>query len=80
MQGFYVYLYDKPGVRHNERPVNKPIHQQRYIMNVSTFLGIPYAKPPLLEGRFKVCTVLFFFFLDEEGGIPIKDNKNSYVY
>lgn len=53
VQGFYVYLYDKPGVRHNERPVNKPIHQQRYIMNVSTFLGIPYAKPPLLEGRFK---------------------------
>lgn len=53
VQGFYVYLYDKPGMRPNERPVNKPIHQQRYIMNVSTFLGIPYAKPPLFEGRFK---------------------------
>ncbi|KAG0715389.1 Neuroligin-4, Y-linked [Chionoecetes opilio] len=53
VQGFYVYLYDKPGVRPNERPVNKPIHQQRHVMNVSSFLGIPYAKPPLQEGRFK---------------------------
>ncbi|XP_071543797.1 cholinesterase isoform X2 [Panulirus ornatus] len=53
VQGFYVYLYDKPGVRPEERPLSKPIHQQRHIMNVSTFLGIPYARPPILEGRFK---------------------------
>lgn len=53
VQGFYVYLYDKPGVRPAERPVQKPIHQQRHIMNVSTFLGIPYARPPIEEGRFK---------------------------
>ncbi|XP_069937228.1 uncharacterized protein, partial [Cherax quadricarinatus] len=53
VQGFYVYLYDKPGVRPNDRPVNKPIHQQRHIFNVTTFLGIPYAKPPIIEGRFK---------------------------
>ncbi|XP_063585263.1 uncharacterized protein LOC134762648 [Penaeus indicus] len=54
VQGFYVYLYDKPGVRPADRPVQKPIHQQRHIMNISTFLGIPYARPPIEEGRFKV--------------------------
>ncbi|XP_068200877.1 cholinesterase isoform X1 [Palaemon carinicauda] len=53
VQGFYVYLYDKPGQRFDERPANKPIHQQRHILNVTTFLGIPYARPPIEEGRFK---------------------------
>nr|XP_045612917.1 neuroligin-like protein glit-1 isoform X1 [Procambarus clarkii] len=53
VQGFYVYLYDKPGVRPYERPANKPIHQQRHVLNVTTFLGIPYARPPIIEGRFK---------------------------
>ncbi|KAK4300064.1 hypothetical protein Pmani_027712 [Petrolisthes manimaculis] len=53
VQGFYVYLYDKPGVRPQERPVSKPIHQQRHLMNVSVFLGVPYARPPMVEGRFK---------------------------
>ena len=47
-------MYDKPGTRFNERPVNKPIELQRHKLNVTVFLGVPYARPPINEGRFKV--------------------------
>ncbi|XP_076029302.1 cholinesterase-like isoform X2 [Oratosquilla oratoria] len=53
VQGFFVYLYDEPRLREDMRPVNRPLNLQYHIRNVSVFLGIPYARPPILEGRFK---------------------------
>ena len=58
VQGFYVYLYDRPGLRPEEWPVTKPLDLQRPYLNVTVFLGIPYAQQPVNEGRFKV-TYLF---------------------
>ncbi|XP_046479601.1 cholinesterase isoform X1 [Neodiprion pinetum] len=49
VQGFKVYLYDNPEARH--RPWSVPV--ERITANVNVFLGIPYATPPVKEGRFK---------------------------
>ncbi|KAJ8687074.1 hypothetical protein QAD02_022868 [Eretmocerus hayati] len=49
VQGFKVYLYDHPEARH--RPWNLPV--EREVANVNVFLGIPYAMPPVEEGRFR---------------------------
>jgi len=52
IRGFYVHLFDGPGVAIGDRP--GPNHYRKLWRTVSTFLGIPYATPPVNEGRFKV--------------------------
>lgn len=49
IQGFKVYLYDNPEARH--KPWSQPV--ERVTRDVNVFLGIPYALPPVNEGRFK---------------------------
>lgn len=49
VEGFKVQLYDDPNARH--RPWNVAV--ERVTKNVNVFLGIPYAMPPIKEGRFK---------------------------
>lgn len=56
IRGFYVYLFDGPGVAIGDRP--GPNHFRKLWRTVSTFLGIPYATPPVNEGRFKVIDCL----------------------
>ncbi|XP_039288226.1 neuroligin-2 isoform X1 [Nilaparvata lugens] len=52
VQGFKVYLYDDPNPRSSYRPGRTPV--DRIMGNVSVFLGIPYALPPLPKiARFK---------------------------
>ncbi|KAF0313426.1 Neuroligin-3 [Amphibalanus amphitrite] len=51
--GFVVQLYDKPRLPEELWPANLQLELQKYKMNVTTFLGIPYAQPPVDEGRFK---------------------------
>ncbi|KAH9628436.1 hypothetical protein HF086_015966 [Spodoptera exigua] len=51
VQGFKVYLYDNPDPDSGYRPWLSPV--ERIQGEVSVFLGIPYARPPVLEGRFK---------------------------
>lgn len=52
VQGFYVYLYDNPLPESGFRP--DQIRVERIQGTVSAFLGIPYALPPINEGRFRV--------------------------
>ena len=52
IRGFYVHLFDGPGVQPADRP--GVYNQGKLWRTVSTFLGIPYATPPINEGRFKV--------------------------
>ncbi|XP_072401949.1 cholinesterase isoform X1 [Diabrotica undecimpunctata] len=51
VQGFQVYLFDNPDPESLYRPGSEFIERQQGI--ASAFLGIPYAQPPVLEGRFK---------------------------
>lgn len=53
VQGFYVNLYDNPDPDSLYRPGNRPV--ERIEGKTAVFLGIPYALPPINEGRFKVC-------------------------
>lgn len=52
IQGFKVHLYDNPDPKSYFRPGQTPV--ERIQGNCSVFLGIPYAQPPIREGRFKV--------------------------
>lgn len=52
VQGFKAYLYDDPDPRSGYRPGQTPVERIR--ANVSVFLGIPYALPPVKEARFRV--------------------------
>ena len=52
--GFVVQLYDKPRLPEELWPANLQLELQKHQLNVSTFLGIPYAQAPIAEGRFKV--------------------------
>lgn len=51
VQGFQVYLYDNPDPNSLYRPGAEFIEKIQGVS--SAFLGIPYAQPPVNEGRFK---------------------------
>lgn len=52
VQGFKTYLYDDPNPLSGYRPGQTPV--ERIMGVVHTFLGIPYAQPPVHDARFKV--------------------------
>lgn len=52
VQGFLVNLYDKPYPESLYRYGNRPVEEIE--AKASVFLGIPYAMPPVDQGRFKV--------------------------
>lgn len=60
IQGFKVHLYDNPDPKSYFRPGQTPV--ERIQGNCSVFLGIPYAMPPIREGRFKVSYLIMSDF------------------
>jgi len=56
VQGFKVNLYDNPDPKSGYRPGLTPV--DRILGTTTVFLGIPYAMPPVRDGRFRV---KFFF-------------------
>ncbi|KAG8232918.1 hypothetical protein J437_LFUL011027 [Ladona fulva] len=64
VQGFKVYLYDNPDPDSGFRPGQSPV--DRVQGTASVFLGIPYAVPPLREGRFKENYLIFEFSEETE--------------
>jgi len=60
VQGFKVNLYDNPDPRSGYRPGLTPV--DRIYGTTTVFLGIPYALPPVKDGRFRVRFFSFFAF------------------
>lgn len=58
VQGFKVYLYDNPDPQSIYRPGKPVVEKEQGVTSV--FLGIPYAQPPMNDGRFKVYMFLIF--------------------
>ena len=54
LTGFRVAVYDRPGLLEEEWPANLQLGVHKEKLNVTVFLGVPYAQPPVEEGRFKV--------------------------
>ncbi|XP_054268687.1 neuroligin-2 [Macrosteles quadrilineatus] len=52
VQGFKTYLYDNPDPKSGYRP-GQTGQVERIQGKVDVFLGIPYAVPPIKEGRFR---------------------------
>lgn len=61
VQGFKVYLYDRPDPNSLYRPNSEAIERVQGV--TYSFLGIPYALPPIEEGRFKVFFNNYYLFL-----------------
>ena len=59
VRGFTVHLFDGPGVVIGDRP--GVYHTGKLWRTVSVFLGVPYAMPPVNEGRFKVNNFFLIF-------------------
>ncbi|KAK9505228.1 hypothetical protein O3M35_009325 [Rhynocoris fuscipes] len=55
VQGFLVNLYDHPFPETGFRPYSGQV--ERIQAKVCVFLGIPYALPPINEGRFKAINI-----------------------
>ncbi|XP_043212521.1 carboxylesterase 3-like, partial [Amphibalanus amphitrite] len=53
LTGFRVSLYDQPGLLPDEWPASLPSGVHRERGNVTVFLGVPYAQPPVEDGRLK---------------------------
>lgn len=51
VQGFYVHLYDDPNPESLYRSGSTAVEYR--LNKAATFLGIPYAQPPVGEGRFR---------------------------
>lgn len=54
-------MYDNPDPDSGYRPWATPV--ERIHGEVSAFLGIPYAIPPVLEGRFKVSKTSYMKYI-----------------
>lgn len=52
VQGFKVLLFDNPLPESGYRPFQTPVERKQG--EVAVFLGIPYAAPPINDGRFRV--------------------------
>jgi Carboxylesterase type B len=81
IQGFKVNLYDNPHPEYSVRPEYNPVEKVQG--NVSVFLGIPYAMPPVNEGRFKVSEIwvssveLQVCFLSLKNYVKVKKKINK---
>lgn len=51
VQGFKVKLYDGPWVEFPSRPGFAKVDKVKAV--ISSFVGIPYARAPINEGRFR---------------------------
>jgi hypothetical protein len=60
VQGFKVNLYDNPDPKSGYRPGLTPV--DRIYGTTTVFLGIPYALPPVRDGRFRVKFYYYYFY------------------